>query len=95
MTRWIAMMIAMADWIAKTKEYKSAHGKKQVRHTIDDKGSGLFAMEDVEKDDYVIEYVGKIQYKRMENIYLVKINGMNLWINKDENGGPAQYINHS
>jgi hypothetical protein len=52
-------------------------------------------MEDVEKDDYVIEYVGKIQYKRMENIYLVKINGMNLWINKDENGGPAQYINHS
>jgi hypothetical protein len=28
MTRWIVMMIAMMDWIAKTKEYKSAFGKK-------------------------------------------------------------------
>ncbi len=25
----------------------------------------------------------------------MKINGMNLWINGDKNGGPAQYINHS
>ncbi len=24
----------------------------------------------------------------------MKINGMNLWINGDNNGGPAQYINH-
>jgi hypothetical protein len=27
MIRWIIMMIAMAAWIAKTKEYKSAFGK--------------------------------------------------------------------
>jgi SET domain-containing protein len=54
----------------------------------------FYAMEDIEKDDYVIEYVGKIEYKRRENIYLTKINGMNLWINGDKNGGPAQYINH-
>jgi hypothetical protein len=27
-TRWIVMMIAMAGWIAKTKEYKSVNGKK-------------------------------------------------------------------
>jgi SET domain-containing protein len=26
---------------------------------------------------------------------MMKINGMNLWINGDKNGGPAQYINHS
>ncbi len=25
----------------------------------------------------------------------MKIDGMNLGINKDKNGGPAQYINHS
>jgi hypothetical protein len=29
--------------------------KAEVRHTKDGKGSGLFAMEDIEKDDYVIE----------------------------------------
>ncbi len=52
-------------------------------------------MEDIDKDDYVIEYMGKIEYKRRENNYIMKINGMNLWINGDTNGGPAQYINHS
>jgi palmitoyltransferase ZDHHC9/14/18 len=69
--------------------------KVEVRHTKDGKGSGLIAMEGVEKDDYVIEYVGKIEYKRRENNYVMKINGMNLWINGDKNGGPAQCINHS
>ncbi len=52
-------------------------------------------MEDIEKVNYVIEYVGKIEYKKRENIYLMKINRMNLWINRDKNGGPERYINHS
>ncbi len=69
--------------------------KVEVRHTKDGKGSGLFAIEDIEKDDYVTEYVGKVEYKRRENIYSMKINGMKLWINEDKNGGPAQNINHS
>ncbi len=43
----------------------------------------------------IIEYVGKIEYKRRENNYMIKINRMNLWINGDKNGEPAQYINHS
>jgi hypothetical protein len=34
-------------------------------------------MEDIEKDDYVIEYVGKIECKRRENNYAMKTNGMN------------------
>ncbi len=34
--------------------------KVEVRHTKYGKGRGLFAMGDIEKDDYVIEYVGKI-----------------------------------
>jgi palmitoyltransferase ZDHHC9/14/18 len=70
-------------------------GKVEVRNTKDGKGSDLFAMEDIEKDDYVIEYMGKIEYKKRENNSVMKINGMNLWINGDKNGGPAQYINHS
>jgi hypothetical protein len=38
-------------------------------------------MEDIDKDDYVIEYVGRIECKRRENNYMMKINGINLWIN--------------
>ncbi len=41
MTRWIVMMIAMADWIRKTKKDKSWK-KVEVRHTKDDKVGGLF-----------------------------------------------------
>jgi SET domain-containing protein len=69
--------------------------KVEVRKTKDGKGRGQFAMEDIEKDEYVIEYVGKIEYQRTENNYVVKINGMNLWITGNKNGGPAKYINHS
>jgi hypothetical protein len=63
--------------------------KLEVRHTKDGKGRGLFAMEDIKKDDYVIEYMAKIKYKRRENNYIMKINGMNLWINGDIHGEPA------
>jgi SET domain-containing protein len=50
--------------------------KVEVRHTKDGKGGALFAMEDIDKDDYVIKYVGKIEYKRRENNYMMKINRM-------------------
>jgi hypothetical protein len=30
-------------------------------------------MEDIEQDDYVIEYVGKFEYKRRENSYVMKM----------------------
>ncbi len=42
--------------------------KVEVRHTKDGKGSSHFAMEDIDKDDYVIEYVRKIEYNRREKI---------------------------
>jgi hypothetical protein len=45
MTRWIVVMIAMADWIAKANT-KCLWKKVEVRHTKDGNGSGLFAMED-------------------------------------------------
>jgi hypothetical protein len=54
--------------------------KVEVRKTKDSKGSGLFAIEDIEKDECVIDYVGKTEYKRMENNYAMKIRGMNFWI---------------
>jgi SET domain-containing protein len=52
-------------------------------------------MEDIDKDDYVIEYVGSIEYKIRENNDMMKINGINVWINGNKNGGSAQYMNHS
>jgi hypothetical protein len=43
MTRWIVMMIAMEDWIAKNKRVQKCLWKKvEVRHTKDGKGSGPF-----------------------------------------------------
>ncbi len=47
-------------------------------------------MEDIDKDHFVIEYVGKIEYKRRENNHMMKINRMIFLINGDKNGGPAQ-----
>jgi SET domain-containing protein len=79
----------------KTKRVQECTWKKvEVKKTKDGKGRGLFAMEDIEKDEYVIEYVGKIECQRLENKYVMKINRMNLWINGNKNDGPAQYINH-
>jgi hypothetical protein len=49
--------------LQKQKVQKCLWKKVEVRHTKDGKGSGLFAIKDIEKDDYVIEYVGKIEYK--------------------------------
>jgi hypothetical protein len=54
--------------------------KVEVRHTKDSESSSLFAIEDIEKDNYVREYMGKFEYLRRENNYIMKINQMNLWI---------------
>jgi SET domain-containing protein len=79
----------------KNKRVQKCSWKKvEVRQTKDGKGCSLFAIEDIEEDEYVIEYMGKIEYKRRENNYVMKINGMKLWINVNKYGGLAQYINH-
>jgi palmitoyltransferase ZDHHC9/14/18 len=69
--------------------------RSRSKKTKDGKGRGLIAMENIEKDEYVVECMGKIEYQKMENNYVMKISGMNLWINRNKNGVPAQYINHS
>jgi hypothetical protein len=48
-------------WLQKQKRTKNLWKKVEVRHTKDGNGSGLFAMEDIGKDYYVIENVGKIE----------------------------------
>jgi SET domain-containing protein len=69
--------------------------KVEVRKTKDGKGSSLFVVEEIEKYEYVMEYLGKIEYNRTENNYVMKIDRMNLWINGNKYSGLAQYINHS
>ncbi len=78
----------------KNKRVQKCTWKKIRRQTKDGKDIGLFAMEDTEKDEYAIEYVGQNEYKRRENNYVIMINGMILWINGNKNGGPAKYMNH-
>ena len=57
------------EW--KNKRVQKCLWKKvEVRHTKDGKGSSLFAIEDIEKDDYVIEYKGKLEYKEGRTITL-------------------------
>ncbi len=47
----------------KNKKSTNVHMEKlDVRETKDGKGKGLFAIEDFKKDEYVIEYMGKIEY---------------------------------
>jgi SET domain-containing protein len=63
----------------KNKRVQKCLWKKiEVRHTQNGRGSGLFAMEDIDKGGYVIKYMGKIEYKRKENNYMMKINRINL-----------------
>ncbi len=42
--------------------------KLEVRHTKDRKGSGFFAMEDIEKDEYVQTTWGKLNTKKGRKI---------------------------
>jgi hypothetical protein len=75
--------------LQKQKSTKVPLEKSRSKTYKNGKSSGLFAMEDIDTDDYVIEYVGRIEYKRRENNYMMKINEINLWINGNINGGPA------
>jgi hypothetical protein len=47
--------------LQKQKSTKVHMEKVEVRQTQDGKGSSHFAIEDIEKDEYVVEYMGKIE----------------------------------
>ena len=40
------------------------------------KGYGLIALEDIKKDDFIINYIGKIVYKDPKNEYGMNINSL-------------------
>ncbi len=59
------------------------------------RGDGLFAMEDIKKGDLIIEYGGNIVYKEVDSEYGAKLNGMDLWINSKRKKDVSNYMNHS
>jgi histone-lysine N-methyltransferase SETD2 len=70
--------------------------KVEKRNTKKGKGCGLFALEDIEEDDFIIEYIGNVVCKDPMNEYGMKFKGMNLWINPSKmETAPAKYMNHS
>jgi hypothetical protein len=64
----------------KNRNIKKSEYKKVKVGNTNGKGEGLFAMEDIKKGKYIIEYVGKIKYKANESIYKMKYTDMDLWI---------------
>jgi len=59
------------------------------------KGVGLFADEDIQKGEYVIEYIGKIVNKDPENEYGMKYKDFHLWVDGSKKNALAKRINHS
>ncbi len=54
--------------------------KMVEQREAENKGEGLFAIENIKKGNFIIEYVGKIVYEENDSEYGMKINGMDLWI---------------
>ena len=68
---------------------------KKVKKKRVEKGFGLFADEDIQKGEYVIEYIGKIMNKDPENEYGMKYKDFCLWVDGSKKNALAKRINHS
>ncbi len=78
------------------KRIQKIEWKKVERRERKGKGYGLIALENIEKDDFIIKYISKIVYKDPKNEYGMKIMGMKLWIDPSKmETAPAKYMNHS
>jgi hypothetical protein len=78
------------------KRIQTGLWKKVETKETQGSGNGLFAMEDIKKGDYIIEYVGRIVNKEQDNVYGMKISDMDLWIDpRKSTGCLAKYMNHS
>jgi hypothetical protein len=68
---------------------------KKAKKKRVEKGFGLFADEDIQKGEYVIEYIGKIVNKDPENEYRMKFKDFHLWVDGSKKHALAKRINHS
>lgn len=82
---------------------QATHCSVQIRKT-EKKGLGLFAGENIEKDSFIIEYMGEVindtNFKKRSkshenpNFYFLKLNE-NLYIDAFKFGNVSRYVNHS
>ena len=75
------------------KKIQKYEWKKVKRERTKGKGYGLIALEDIEKDDFIVEYIGKVVCLNPENDYAMQYKGMELYI--DPSNAPGKYMNHS
>ena len=62
------------------KRIQKNQWKMVEQREAENKGEGLFAIENIKKGNFIIEYVGKIVHEEKDSEYGMKINGMDLWI---------------
>jgi SET domain-containing protein len=67
----------------------------QVRKEREEKGFGLFADEDIQKGENIIEYTGKNVYKDLDNKYTMMYKDFNLWVDASKMNTLAKLVNHS
>ena len=77
------------------KKIQKYEWKKVKRKKTKGKGYGLIALEDIEKDDFIVEYIGKVVCKNPENDYAMQYKGMELYIDPSKMvNAPGKYMNH-
>ena len=80
------------------RRFQQRRWKKMRVQQTKSKGAGLFAMERLEKDDFVVEYVGQVvseeDAQKRTSMYMVKMKG-GLVIDANVKGNKARFINHS
>ena len=60
------------------KRIQKFEWKEVVKRETKGKGYRLFALEDIKKDDFIIEYIGKVVCKDPMNEYGMQFKGMKL-----------------
>jgi SET domain-containing protein len=78
------------------KKIQKYEWEKVKRKITKGKGYGLIASEDIEEDDFIVEYIGKVVCKNRENNYAMQHKGMELYIDPSKMvNAPGKYMNHS
>jgi hypothetical protein len=77
------------------KKIKKFGWKKVIKMKRNGKDYGLIADQDIKKDEFIINYMGKIVNDDPMNKYGMKYKGFNLWINESRMNTLTKYMNHS
>ena len=78
---------------------KTTDPRFEIREARPGTGSGLFALQPIEKGEFIVEYAGvRIPTKEADDHkgrYLFEIEGTQWTIDGEPSNSPAKYINHA